>query len=47
MYGAGRAAAAVGNVDKARDYFSRMVAMADANSARTELASARQYLAAK
>jgi hypothetical protein len=45
--GAGRAAAAAGNSDKARYYFSRMVEMADAESARPELARARQYLAAK
>jgi tetratricopeptide (TPR) repeat protein len=45
--GAGRAAAAAGNADKARFYFSRMVEMADADSERPELAKARQFLAAK
>jgi hypothetical protein len=45
--GAGRAAAASGNADKARDYFGRMVEMADADSARPELVKARGYLAAK
>lgn len=45
--GAGRAAAAAGNADKARFYFSRMVEMADANSERPELIKARQFLAAR
>jgi tetratricopeptide (TPR) repeat protein len=47
LYGAGRAAAAAGNSDKAHYYFSRMVEMADADSARPELITARQYLATK
>jgi Tetratricopeptide repeat len=47
LYGAGRAAEAAGNPDKARYYFSRTVEMADANSSRPELIEARQYLAGK
>jgi len=47
FYGAARAAAAAGNKDKARYYFSRMVDMADAGSNRPALAEARAYLAAK
>jgi tetratricopeptide (TPR) repeat protein len=47
FYGAGEAAAAAGKTDKARDYFSRVVAMADASSTRPELIKARAYLAAK
>jgi tetratricopeptide (TPR) repeat protein len=47
LYGAGAAAAAAGNADKARDYFKRMVEMADAGSTRPELIEARQYLAGK
>jgi tetratricopeptide (TPR) repeat protein len=45
--GAAQAAVAAGNADKARDYFSRIVEMTDANSARPELVTAREYLAAK
>ncbi len=45
--GAGQAAAAAGNGDKARYYFGRMVDMADAASTRPELIKARAYLAAK
>jgi uncharacterized protein HemY len=45
--GAAQAAVGVGNDSKARDYFSRMVEMADNNSLRPELIKARQYLAAK
>jgi tetratricopeptide (TPR) repeat protein len=45
--GAAQAALGVGNTTKARDYFSRMVEMADANSSRLGLIRARQYLAAK
>jgi hypothetical protein len=45
--GAGRAAAAAGNADKARYYFTRMIEMADANSERPELTKARQFVAAK
>ena len=45
--GAAQAALGAGNASKARDYFSRMVEMADANSPRPELIKARQYLAAK
>ena len=45
--GAAQAALGVGNDSKARDYFSRMVEMADNNSRRPELIRARQYLAAK
>jgi tetratricopeptide (TPR) repeat protein len=45
--GAAQAALAAGNADKARDYFSRIVEMTDANSARPELVRAREYLAAK
>jgi protein SCO1 len=45
--GAARAALAAGNGEKARDYFRRMVEMADAKSDRPELLRAREYLAAK
>jgi tetratricopeptide (TPR) repeat protein len=45
--GAAQAALAAGNVSKARDYFSRMTEMADADSTRPELIRARQYLASK
>jgi tetratricopeptide (TPR) repeat protein len=45
--GAAQAALGAGNASKARDYFSRMIEMADANSPRPELIKARQYLAAK
>jgi tetratricopeptide (TPR) repeat protein len=45
--GAAGAALAAGNPEKARDYYARMVAMADAASARPELIKARTYLAAK
>jgi tetratricopeptide (TPR) repeat protein len=44
--GAAQAAAAVGNRDKARYYFGRMIEMADAGSDRATLAKARAYLAA-
>lgn len=47
LYGAGIAAVAAGNADKAKDYFGRVVEMADAASARPELVKAREYLAAK
>jgi hypothetical protein len=47
LYGAGRAAAAAGNPDKARYYFSHMADMAAADSTRPELIEARQYLAGK
>jgi tetratricopeptide (TPR) repeat protein len=47
LYGAGMAAVAAGNADKAKDYFGRVVEMADAASARPELVKAREYLAAK
>jgi tetratricopeptide (TPR) repeat protein len=45
--GAGRAAAASGNAEKARYYFGRAVEMADAGSARPAVGEARQYLAGK
>ena len=45
VYGAGMAAAASGNTGKAKDYFGRLVQMADATSARPELLKAREYLA--
>ena len=45
--GAARAALAAGNPDKARDYYARMVAMADSTSTRAELIKARTYLASK
>ena len=45
--GAAQAALGVGNDSKARDYFSRIVEMADNNSPRPELIRARQYLATK
>ncbi len=46
-HGAAQAALGVGNDSKARDYFSRIVEMADNNSPRPELIRARQYLATK
>jgi Tfp pilus assembly protein PilF len=45
--GAARAALAAGNPDKTRDYYARMVAMADSTSTRGELIKARTYLASK
>lgn len=45
--GAARAALAAGNADKARDYYRRLVEMADAGSTRPELIEARAYLAGK
>jgi tetratricopeptide (TPR) repeat protein len=45
--GAAQAALGAGNDSKARDYFSRMVEMADNNSLRPELIRARRYVAAK
>jgi hypothetical protein len=45
--GAAQAALGIGNDSKARDYFSRIVEMADNNSPRPELIRARQYLATK
>jgi tetratricopeptide (TPR) repeat protein len=45
--GAARAALAVGNSDKAHDYYGRMVAMADGSSTRAELIKARTYLESK
>jgi tetratricopeptide (TPR) repeat protein len=46
FHGAAQAAAAAGNLDKARYYFARIVDMADAGSDRPALAKARTYLAA-
>jgi tetratricopeptide (TPR) repeat protein len=46
FYGAAQAAAAAGNRDKARYYFSRIVEMTDSGSDRPALAKARAYLAA-
>jgi hypothetical protein len=45
--GAARAAFAAGNRDKARDYYSRMVEMADTGSDRSELGTARAFVAGK
>jgi Tfp pilus assembly protein PilF len=45
--GAARAAVAIGNSDKAHDYYGRMLEMADSASTRAELAKARSYLASK
>jgi hypothetical protein len=45
--GAARAALAAGHPAEARDYYARMVAMADTTSTRPELIKARTYLAAK
>jgi tetratricopeptide (TPR) repeat protein len=47
FYGAGQAAAASNNADKARYYFGRLVDMADPDSTRPEIAKARAYVAAK
>jgi Tfp pilus assembly protein PilF len=43
--GAARAALAAGHPAEARDYYARMVAMADTTSTRPELIKARTYLA--
>jgi tetratricopeptide (TPR) repeat protein len=45
--GAARAALAAGNADKARDYYNRMVEMADPGSDRPELVAARAFVASK
>jgi len=45
--GAARAALAAGNAVKARDYYSRMVEMADTGSDRPELVIARAFVAGK
>lgn len=45
--GAARAALAAGNPDNARDYYSRMVQMADPGSDRPELVAARAFVAGK
>jgi Flp pilus assembly protein TadD len=44
LNGAGQAAAQSGNRDKARYYYGRLVALADAGSGRPELRAAREYL---
>jgi tetratricopeptide (TPR) repeat protein len=46
LYGAARAAAAAGDKDKARRYFTRLVENADPKAGRPELAEARAFLAA-
>jgi tetratricopeptide (TPR) repeat protein len=45
FYGAGTAASQSGDKAKAKQYFSRLVDMAGSASARTEVGSARAYLA--
>jgi tetratricopeptide (TPR) repeat protein len=45
--GAAQAALAAGSPMKARDYFSRVVKMADPDSARPEVIKAREYLTEK
>ncbi len=45
LYGAGLAASHSGNTAKAKQYFSRLVDMAGSASARSEIGSARTYLA--
>ena len=45
LYGAGLAAAQSGNREKARDYFSRLLALAGSGQPRPETEKARQYLA--
>jgi hypothetical protein len=45
LFGAAQAAAAAGDVDKARDYYGLLVEMAGAGDPRPELVAARQYLA--
>ena len=47
LYAAAAAAEKSGNPDKARVYYSRLVAMADAGDARQELVVARAFIAAK
>ena len=45
LYGAGLAAEKSGNIGKAKDYYGRLVAMADPAAAiRQELAAAERYL---
>jgi tetratricopeptide (TPR) repeat protein len=46
-WGAGQAAAQVGNKDKARFYFTHLVELAGSGDPRPELAKAREYLAMK
>jgi tetratricopeptide (TPR) repeat protein len=45
FYGAARAAREAGRSDVARDYYGRLVELAAADSPRTEIAEAREYLA--
>jgi tetratricopeptide (TPR) repeat protein len=45
MYGAGQAAAQSGNSDKARQYFSKLVELANSGDSRPETEKAHQYLA--
>jgi hypothetical protein len=47
LFARGVGALAAGNLDKARDYYRRMVEMADAASDRPELVKARAALASK
>jgi hypothetical protein len=47
LWGAGRAAARAGNIDKARLHFGRLVAMTAGGDSRPELVEAAAYLAAK
>jgi tetratricopeptide (TPR) repeat protein len=47
FYGAAEAAAAAGDRDKARYYFSQLIAMAGTGDPRPELSRARDYLAAQ
>jgi tetratricopeptide (TPR) repeat protein len=44
LYGAGQAAALSGNRDKARHYFSKLIALAGSGDPRPETEKARQYL---
>lgn len=46
-FGAGEAAAAAGNTEKAHEYFGLLVKMAGSGEPRPELAAARDYLAAR
>jgi tetratricopeptide (TPR) repeat protein len=45
LYGAGQAAAQSGNRDKARQYFTKLVGLANSGDARPETEMARRYLA--
>jgi tetratricopeptide (TPR) repeat protein len=45
LYGAAQAAALSGNREKARDYFSKLIELADSGDSRPEMQTAHRYLA--